>query len=83
MDAGHTPHRLSSSTPSSIVGIITEDLLLFSEMSEQQNEKREKLLKEIFEDYEARSNIVGLYSLLLSIDRRIDPRHYARRPRHD
>jgi len=41
-----------------------------------ENENNKKA-SEIFEDYEARSNIVGLFDLLLKIDRRVNPKLYA------
>lgn len=34
------------------------------------------ICKEIFEDFEARSNIIGLFDLLLKIDRRVNPHLY-------
>lgn len=37
----------------------------------------ERQAKEIFEDYEAKSNLVGLFDLLLKIDRRVNPQLYS------
>ena len=49
--------------------------------SDQEN-SREKplqeflLVRQVFEDFEAKSNIVGLYDLLFKIDRRVNPHLY-------
>lgn len=37
----------------------------------------------IFADFESRSNLVGLYSLLLKIDKRVNPQLYERGRSHD
>lgn len=42
----------------------------------ERNEPQEiELIKQIFEDYEAKNNLVGLFNLLLQIDRRINPKN--------
>ena len=43
----------------------------------KENETRKRLVGEIFNDFESRKNIVGLYSLLLEIDRRQCPEAYV------
>jgi len=44
-------------------------------MPEERDKK--KIVEDIFEDPEARRNIVGLFDLLLKIDKRVNPRLYA------
>jgi len=44
-------------------------------MSEKEKQQSEKI-KQIFEDFESRSNIVGLYDLLLKIAKR-NPKLWA------
>ena len=36
-------------------------------------------IDQIFDDFEARSNLVGLYNLLLKIDRRVNPQLYDKK----
>ena len=36
-----------------------------------------ELAKQIFDDYESKNNLVGLFNLLLQIDRRINPQDYV------
>lgn len=55
-------------------------------MSEQRQnngaqEEESKLVREIFDDFESRSNFVGLFNLLLKIDRRVNPHLYKQQ--HD
>ena len=48
---------------------------MFSEAEKARNETQRRVdLDRLFNDFEARSNIVGLYDLLLKIDRRISAR---------
>ncbi|MBI2612793.1 hypothetical protein HYW59_03235 [Candidatus Kaiserbacteria bacterium] len=47
-------------------------------MKEKENDSSiERIVNEIFEDFESKSNIVGLYALLLRIDKRENPHLYA------
>jgi hypothetical protein len=39
-------------------------------------DKRETIIEEIFDDYEARANFVGFFQLLYKIDRRLEPQRY-------
>lgn len=48
------------------------------QMKEKENDSSiERIVNEIFEDFESKSNIVGLYALLLRIDKRENPHLYA------
>lgn len=42
------------------------------------NDEIEGIVDKIFDDFEAKRNLVGLYSLLLQIDKRINPHLYAK-----
>jgi hypothetical protein len=35
-----------------------------------------ELIKQVFEDKEAKNNLVGLFNLLLKIDKRVNPQNY-------
>lgn len=42
-----------------------------------QEPQESELVKQIFDDYESKSNLVGLFNLLLQIDKRINPQDYV------
>ena len=50
-------------------------MFLEQETTEEEKVSNEKV-DEIFDDFESRNNIVGLYDLLLKIDRRVNPNLY-------
>ena len=37
---------------------------------------REMLVRQVFDDYEARANFVGFFDLLYKVDRRLEPERY-------
>ncbi len=49
-------------------------MLSTQETTEEQDTPRD--VESVFNDFEARSNIVGLFDLLLKIDRRVNPHLY-------
>jgi hypothetical protein len=51
---------------------------MFSEedKKEETEETSTDEIDEVFDDFESRENIVGLFDLLLKIDRRINPEMY-------
>lgn len=50
-------------------------MFLEQETTEEQKVS-DKKVDEIFDDFESHNNIVGLYDLLLKIDRRVNPHLY-------
>jgi len=50
-------------------------MFLEQDTTEEKKVSNEKV-DEIFDDFESRNNIVGLYDLLLKIDRRVNPHLY-------
>mgnify|MGYP003393432679 CR=1 FL=1 len=50
------------------------------QMAEQKDVPIKRVVDEMFSDAESKSNLVGLYSLLLKIDRRINSRAYEKSP---
>ncbi len=53
--------------------------MLWSESkSNGQSEENLESLDQVFDDFESKSNIIGLYNLLLKIDRRVNPQLYER-----
>lgn len=40
------------------------------------HDRESKIVHEIFDDFESKSNFVGLFSLLLKIDKRVNPLSY-------
>lgn len=47
-----------------------------SPQSQEHEDQRDPQVTAVFDDFEAKSNLVGLYNLLLTIDRRTHPELY-------
>jgi hypothetical protein len=42
------------------------------------NTQKQEVIKTVFESYEAKSNLVGLFDLLLKVDKRNNPEKYIK-----